>query len=445
MNRSQAFLESLDGAARLALSPEVAARARQSLADYLAVTCAGARCQREKLKRYFDFARPELGAFRVIGTGRDLALKEAVFLNALNAHALDLDDGTNAGIIHLGAPVFSLLLPLAERYDLTVGDVLRAAVAGYEAGYTLAVSIQPKHKALGWHATGTCGAVGAALAASYLTGLSPDVRENVFAAAAISASGMLKALDGDSDLKPYNAAKAALLALTSLEVAAAGFRGDGDALGGRGFVQMMTGGDAEIKNALDDGEYAIMKTYTKPYASCRYTHPAIDAALAIRSEYAFEASEIKSVSVETYALAVPGHDHTAITGVSSAKMSLPFAAAAALACGAATLREFSEENVGNEEILSLARKVRVASNEEFSRLFPEKQIAKVTVATDRGEFSRRVDYPKGEPENPLSEAEFAARFFDLTAYAGLAEDDAKRVYELAHDDGAPVGELVKKL
>ena len=152
MNSSERFLSALDEVAARGIPDAVMARAERSLADYLAVTCAGAAFQRDKVKAYLAFAEPETGAFAAIGTGRRLALKEAVFLNGLDGHALDFDDGTNAGIIHLGSPVFSLLLPLAQRHGKTVADVLRAAVIGYEASFTLAVSIQPGHKALGFHA-----------------------------------------------------------------------------------------------------------------------------------------------------------------------------------------------------------------------------------------------------------------------------------------------------
>ena len=129
-------------------------------------------------------------------------MKDAVFLNGLNAHALDYDDGTNSGIIHLGSPVFSLLLPLAQRFKKSVGDVLRAAVVGYEASYTMAVSIQPKHKALGFHATGTCGMLGATLSAAYMLGFTDEERYQAFAVACVAASGMLKVLDDGSELKP---------------------------------------------------------------------------------------------------------------------------------------------------------------------------------------------------------------------------------------------------
>ena len=180
---------------------KVMERARRSLLDYLAVTCAGAEFQADKLDQYFTFAEPEAGKYRAIGTGRDLALKEAVFLNGLNGHALDFDDGTNSGIIHLGSPIFSLLIPLCQKYDITVNDMLRAAITGYEASYTMAVSIQPGHKAMGYHATGTCGTLGATLAAAYMLGFTEEERFQAFACACVAASGMLKVLDDGSELK----------------------------------------------------------------------------------------------------------------------------------------------------------------------------------------------------------------------------------------------------
>ena len=176
MNKSIEFLKAIDTVWNTPVPAEVMERAKRSLLDYLAVTCAGAKFQQEKLDRYFDFAMPEEGKFRAIGTSRDLVLKEAVFLNGLNGHALDFDDGTNSGIIHLGSPIFSLLIPLSQRYGIGMEEMLRAAITGYEASYTMAVSIQPGHKAMGYHATGTCGTLGASLAASYMLGFTEEAQ-----------------------------------------------------------------------------------------------------------------------------------------------------------------------------------------------------------------------------------------------------------------------------
>ncbi len=447
MNVSQEYFNAIDEVARREVPQKVLERARQSLLDYLAVTCAGACFQSSKMKGYFDFAMPEVGAFRAIGTGVDLAMKEAVFLNGLNAHALDYDDGTNSGIIHLGAPVFSLLIPLSQRYGKTVDELLRAAVVGYEASYTMAVSIQPKHKALGYHATGTCGMLGATLAAAYMLGFSEEDRFLAFAAACVSASGMLKVLDDGSELKPYNVAKTALLSLTSLQLAKAGFKGHVDPLGGyRGFLKMMAGDEnVIIKPTLLDGTYAIMKSYTKPYASCRYTHPPVEAAIHLRNRYGITPDRVSCIKVETYDLAVSGHDHTEVKGAYSAKMSIPYSTAVALAYGKAGLQEFDKEVLEDESIKALSQKVQVLSDVELSRHFPGKQSAIVTITTTAGVFMERIDFPKGEPENPLSESEFLERYESLMSYGGVEEDLFKSIYEMTKDPETKVSDLVVRL
>lgn len=447
MNISRIFFESIDEVAKREVPADVIARARRSLLDYLAVTCAGAAFQKEKLAGYFEFAQPEVGAFKAIGTGKNLALKEAVFLNGLNGHALDFDDGTNSGIIHLGSPIFSLLIPLAQRYRIRVDDMLRAAVIGYEASYTMAVSIQPKHKTLGFHATGTCGMLGSTLAASYMLGFSDEERFEAFAAACVAASGILKVLDDGSELKPYNVAKTALLSLTSLQLAKAGFKGHPDPLGGyRGFLKMMSGDEhTGIKPTLLNGSYAIMKSYTKPYASCRYTHPPVEAAIHMRNQYGITPEMVDKIKVETYNLAVSGHDHTDIQGAYSAKMSTPYSTAVALIYGKAGLQEFGEDILENATVKALTKKVEVVADEELSSIFPDKQSAILTIEANGETYSERVDFPKGEPENPLSEEEFITRYDALMAYGCVEKEVSDAIYVKVNEQNTSVEELIEKL
>ncbi|MBO4500443.1 MAG: MmgE/PrpD family protein [Bacteroidaceae bacterium] len=447
MNVSQDFFYAIDRVAKNTILADVMIRARRSLLDYLAVTCAGAAFQKQKIEKYFVFAEPEEGALKAIGTGKSLALKEAIFLNGLNAHALDFDDGTNSGIIHLGSPIFSLLIPLAQRYGKSINEMLRAAVIGYEASYTMAVSIQPKHKALGFHATGTCGMLGATLAGAYMLEFTEEERYQAFATACVAASGMLKVLDDGSELKPYNVAKTALLSLTSLQLAKSGFKGHNDPLGGyRGFLKMMSGdAHTEIKPCLLNGTYAIMKSYTKPYASCRYTHPPVEAAIRLRNQYGITPEQVEHIKVETYDLAVSGHDHTDIKGAYSAKMSTPYSVAVALVYGKAGLQEFEKVVLENKIIKELTKKVEVVDDETLSNLFPEKQSAVMTIFTYDGEYVERVDYPKGEPENPLSEEEFRARYEALMSYSGVSEGIFKDIYETVWKEHSTVSELVKNL
>lgn len=447
MNVSENFFNEIDKVAKLELPTDVMARAKRSLLDYLAVTCAGAKFQEEKLKGYFAFAMPEEGQFKAIGTGKNLVLKEAVFLNGLNGHALDFDDGTNSGIIHLGSPIFSLLLPLAQRHHITIDKMLRAAIVGYEASYTMAVSIQPKHKAMGYHATGTCGVIGATLAACYMLGLTDEERYQAFATACVSATGMLKVLDDGSELKPYNVAKTALLALSSVQLAKAGFKGHADPLGGyRGYLKLLSGDEnTPLKPVLQNGTYAIMKSYTKPYASCRYTHPPVEAAIHMRNEHGLTAEDVKGIDVKTYDLAVSGHEHQDIKGAYSAKMSAPYATSVALIYGKAGLKEFGEDVLASAEVNDLCHKIHVEADAELSAIFPDKQSAIVTIRSTKGDFTERVDFPKGEPENPLDDQEFRERYEDLMAFGGVKAEVYTEVYEMMSHLENQVSNLINNL
>lgn len=444
MTKTEQFLRSIETFAEQEIPKSVLDRAKRSLLDYIAVTTAGAKANEKKLLKYFLDATPESGNSILIGMGKRTNLKEAVFLNGLNAHALDFDDGTNAGIIHLGSPIFSVLIPLAQKHQISIDKMLRAAIIGYETSFTMAYSIQPKHKAMGYHATGTCGVLGIALAVSYMLDFSTIERSNTFAIAAVSATGMLKVLDDESELKPYNVAKSALLGLVASQMAKAGFIGHHDVLGGeRGYLKMMTGSERiELCDPLLDGTYAIEKSYTKPYTACRYCHPAIEAAIKLRK--VIDVEEIEEIVVRTYDLAVRGHDHTDIKGTGSAKMSIPYGVAVGLLKGKAGLDEYDEENVTNETILDLTRQVQVLADAEFSEHFPKAQTAVVNIKLMNGkEVSQQVDYPKGEPENPMNNDEFMERFLDLLRYAGHSTGEGYRIIEMVNEESNCVTDMCK--
>ena len=282
------------------------------------------------------------------------------------------------------------------------------------------------------------------MAAGYLLGFSGEERFQAFAAACAAASGTLKVLDDGSELKPYNVAKTALLALTSIQLAKSGFKGNADPLGGRGFFKMMTGkDDIKLHPVLSNGTYAVQKSYTKPYASCRYTHPAVEAAIHMRDK--IKPEDVVKIDIRTYDLAVFGHDHTKILGSYNAKMSIPYAAAAGMIYGKAGLKEFSEEAVKDEKILGLTKKIHVEADKELSAAFPELQAAVVTIYTKDGKVTERVDFPKGEPENPLTDAEFRSRYDGLMDYAGVEPSVSSEVFGGVYKENVKVEELVRNL
>ena len=107
--------------------------------------------------------------------------------------------------------------------------------------------------------------------------------------------------------------------------------------------------------------------------------------------------------------------------------------------------EFTEKYVSDNRIQAITDKVTVSDTDELTVLCPQKRVAEVTVTTKNGVFSKRVDYPKGEPENPMSEPEFRERYNDLMAYGQIDRPVFEAVYEMAGKPDVKVLDLIKDL
>ena len=294
----------------------------------------------------------------------------------------------------------------------------------------MARSIQPQAKKRGWHATGICGVLGAAAALSHALGFDKEQRRNAFSIAAVSATGSLKVLEDGSDLKPYNVAKTAMLAVIAVEMTRAGFRGADDALSGiAGYLTQMHGTDeVEFRPPILDGTYAVEKAYIKPYAACRYCHPSIDIALDMFRQGHLSVDEVERIDIRTYDLAVKKHDHTEIPGSASAKMSIPYNFAVTYLTGKTGMDAFADDVLGSDEVRALTRKVSVTEDEYMNSVFPGLTIAEVELtAADGRKFSGRSELPKGEPENPLSQEEAEAKFRNLASYGGVSEERIQKI------------------
>ncbi len=218
----------------------------------------------------------------------------------------------------------------------------------------------------------------------------------------------------------------------SAKMGKAGFNGPEDVLAGdRGFLKIMYGDDnVDFKPVMLDGTYAIEKAYIKPYAACRYCHPAIEASLIAKKRNEININDIESILVRTYSLAVYKHDHTEITGSGSAKMSIPYSVAVALLKGKAGITEYENDCIRDSEILNLTKKIRVIADSNFSRTFPAEQTALIEIKMNDGRiFSERVDYPKGEPENPMSIEEVKEKFESLVLFSGRAKKEADEIFD----------------
>lgn len=430
MSLTDRFLNNIFRIRRMDYSANVEALVRSFLADTVGVTLAGAADLFEKETALLSL-QESTGNSKPIGHQQNCSLSDALFIDGLSAHFLELDDGVRYGVIHPSAPLFSALIPIALKNQVKWQDFLRGAVCGYETSIRVASAMQPHHYSAGYHPTATCCTLGVAVGTAVMLGWDNQTVKDAFSAACISACGSLKVLEDVSRLKPYNCAKAALNGYMSALMAKAGFAGPSEPLDGdTGFLKMMASSYNE-EILTGEREYLYLeKIYQKPYASCRHTHPEIEACFKIRNSEGFAFDQIEKVKVTTYKGVVGKHDFKDIHGEASARMSIPYSVAIALATGKAGISEFAEPYVTDATILDLTQRVDIIPDDELSKLVPDKRVAVVEVMMkDRRILSERVEYPKGEPENPLTPEENYAKFLSMTTYAGLSKEKAKRIFD----------------
>jgi len=432
INLTDKFIDDLSVLSNATFPDSIVHQAKRCMLDYLGSTLAGARLMQGKGKKLLGFMGGSSGEASVIGFDRKTSAENAAFINGLSSHIAELDDGVISGIVHPGSPVLSALLPVVEKEQVQGEDLLKGIIIGYEVATRIADAIQPSHKKCGYHATGTCGSIGAALGIAAMLDFSRAQMKDVFSSSSVSAHGTLKVLEDDSELKPYNVAQAAIGAVLAVSMGRAGFAGPNDVLsGGTGFISMVADEfDADQLVPKEGDAFAVERVYVKPYAACRYCHPAIDAVLKMRAGHSLRPEMIESVNVATYTLAVAKHDHTVINGISSAKMSIPYSVAVALVAGKAGIEEYSDECIANPAVVALAEKVSVRPDDELTALFPKYSAAVVEVATLDGNcFTERIDSPKGEAAFPLSDREMEEKCVALAVYGRKSEDESRQIVQ----------------
>lgn len=385
---------------------------KKCLLDYLGVATAGRQFLNEK--------HPEL----ISNNPSD------VFLNGFAAHVLELDDGHRRGMIHLEASIVSAVLEVAKKEGLKSDDVLRGIIMGYEVAVRCARAIQPGHKVRGYHVSGTCGTIGSAMGIAFACNYNKDQLKSTLACAVSSAAGVLEIQEQASELKPYNTARAAYDGVLAAQIGKLALPGPDDILGGkRGFLAALT--DTPHPEFLTDFSvhgYCIEGIYQKVHAACRHCHPAIDATLDMRKDLHLKPDQIEKIEVHTYKLAVGSHDHTEIKGISSAKLSIPYAVALAIVKGSCGYADYNEDNLNDYWIKNLTRKVSVIEDDNLTAQSPAVRGARVTIYLKNGEgYEAPCLYPKGEPENPLTQEELENKFRGLAIYGGLTSGECNEV------------------
>lgn len=405
--------------------------AKACVLDWIGAVVAGATTEPGQILADYARSQPP-GPATVIGAAAGRSAEVAALANGGASHTLEVDDAHRASFLHPGAPIIPVALALAESEENVTGtSFLTAIVLGYEAATRIGAAAGSEHYRY-WHHTATCGVFGATVAAGWLLQLSAT--QLVWALGhAGSMAGGLWAFGRDGDMtKSLHPGRAAASGILAAQLGKRGFTGPRCVLEDeRGFFAA-TSPKARpeiVGEALEPAHerYRIAEVTFKPYASCRHTHPAIDAGLALRAHGQFDRDHIAAVGVDTYRAAVAIAGNPAPAHPYAAKFSIAYCLAAALWRGTVSVSDFDNASLHDENLRNLMARTTVSVTPEMEARYPEEWPARVTLTFDNGEqLATEVDIPLGAPEKPLGQAALQAKFNTLMAAAG-AEARAEEV------------------
>ncbi len=371
----------------------------------------------------------------VWGQNRKMSLGNAVFLNAMMGHTLEMDDVHTTSKTHIGTVVIPAAWGLAEETGASGKEFLEAVLCGYEVmsriGMAFGVSA---HRNQGWHVTATAGTFGAAAAGAKLLGLDPEKTVYALGLAGAQSFGTWAFLGDGVSCKTLNPARAAQSGIEAALLAKAGMSGPTHILTGKdgGLFQMMTdGARPELVSEGMGSVWQVLYVDNKPYPSCRSTHCVIDATLQICRDHEVKAADIDHIDIDTYQV---GHKQCGVSEGSvrprtavHAKFSSPYVTACAVICGEVTLRQFEPAVIEDPEIQALLRRIRTREDKKFTGAYPEHWGCAVHMyGKDGSQYDACVEDASGSVANPLTREQVKEK-----AIALMRETSGKYAKELA--------------
>jgi 2-methylcitrate dehydratase PrpD len=346
------------------LPTEVVRQAKECIADTIAVIICGSALPWSRIViRYAERTGPG-GKSHILGSGGGAVQANAAALaNGALAHAFELDALTRPGAgAHPGATVLPPALAVAQEIGSSGRDLIAAFVAGNEVMIRIGRATGHTNEARGFHAPGTTGPFGAAVAAGHLLGFGPAAMTNALGVAGSLAGGLLEFARGDGGMvKRLHLGRASEAGVLAASLAADGFAGPRTVLEGKfGFLKVFCTkwDEAELTRGLGE-EFVVSSTVLKRYPCHATAHAAVRAVRDLQAEYGFRGAEVEAVTVTGTERMIERHNILEPADLMLAQYSIPFCVALALHREARDPESWDETALRDPQIRALRRRVRL--------------------------------------------------------------------------------------
>jgi 2-methylcitrate dehydratase PrpD len=370
--------------------------------DYLGVALAGSQTGSGKAARAFALDLGGKAENTLIGYGDKVTAVHGALVNAISSHSIELDDVDILALFHFSPPVVSAALAAAERENASGEEFIAAVVAGCDMMARASDAMNFSLRNRGYHTTPVCGVFGATIAAARLFKLNEEQTVSALGMAGAQASGLME-MYGPSMQKRFNPGPAARNGVTAAQMAKHGFTGAATIFDGeRGVLKAFTDENDVAALTRNLGtDYPVHIEY-KAYSCARPIHNAIDCALAVRKELKEPLGAITSMTMRRHPAWANYHLNTRPKTYHEAQVSLPYSVAVALIEGAAFFPQYSNDKLGDKEILRLSDLLKIVPDDSL----PRGVSCHLVVETAGGaKLESQIDHPKGSIAYPMTDAE----------------------------------------
>ncbi len=400
------------------IPPHVVQRAKDCIADTVAVIVLGNGMPWSRI--VVDYAQ-RIGAggnCRILGSaGPSVQASAAALANGTMAHAFESDNLTRPGVgVHPGGTLLPAALAVAQERGNSGVDLIAAVVAGYEVMYRIGRATRHSNEHHGFHAPGTTGPFGAAVAASHLLRLNANDMTNAIGIAGSLAGGLMEfARSGTGAMvKRLHLGRASEGGVLAANLAAGGFTGPRSVLEGEaGFLRVFCPDHdvADLTRGLGE-RWETMTLCLKRFPMHATAHTAVQAVLELQAEHQFTGAEVEQIDVQGTERMATVNNIPDPTDIMMAQYSIPFCVALAAYRDPRDPASFDDGVLRDAGIRSLCARVNVRAAEPPTKVAG----AAIVTITLRGgrSVSREVEEFNGTPARPLSVGELRDKFVTLT-------------------------------
>ncbi len=411
---------------------------------YDSIGCAYGSMETHDVKSMLEIYQ-EMGGkaeSKVIGFGDELPAVSTALVNSLMIRALDFNDIYWKDDPSHPSDIIPAALSAAEKVDASMKDVIAAIVLAYEFEQRLCLFAKPGVRERKWHHA-TLTQFVSPIVAGKILGLSVDEMVNAIGISGCHnhtigcpTAGKLTMMKNTVDpMAVQSGVFAALLAqkgYSGTEKVFEGKEGFMDAfIGWNAKEETMKPTDMEGRDGISSWawdtdalvgnlgkDYKILECGMKAFPTEALTHTHISCALNAMINNNLDYTDVKEIKVTAFAQAYDILFDPAKYRPESretADHSLPYCLAAAIVDKKITTQSFSDEKLNDPAIFEVIDKIKGEPSLEFEKMFPAKQPSRVVITTNDGRsFEEYLEYPKGDPRQPMTMQDLENKFNSLS-------------------------------